>query len=540
MRLTRRSVSSQARVVVLSLALSLSVLGALPSAAQEFAPECAPPGEPMTVVVGSAACQRVHSEAMGGVTAFSYYVPPACDPALGRRCPVLYYTHGTGGSYREGTQLAWVRALTSGPPVDPRTTADPWRYSDLSTWVPKPALDLVLVAPHGRTVPGGHGPFAGIDTGWFDWNPRYAQGGDSPRYDTPPPRASAFLMEEILPFVERNLAVSTQREGRAILGYSQGGFGAYINGLLRPDLFSSLGMRSGGGLPLASPADVVDPTVPMLPELPPAFPEALAPVRLPGVLPLVPASVHQQVNPPLTAEVAYGWGDPVADQAWMRGANPVDLIPNARAYDRDGRQVVHLKHFVNDAVPRRPEDVTNPNVAAQFYESALYPMNLYMEHVFDRYGVQRDFRVGPGDHSGAYGVPYFREQLAEQYARLRHADGGGNPPSRPVRFDYRTVHPDFSVWGWSFAVAREAAEFLNLTDISCEGLTLRGSGTVTVTVPGRCAATGPNGSRVFTVDLGPSQPADEPAGMGQSSAYGRTVRVTLEEQGSGGGKRAGR
>ncbi|HWH32886.1 MAG TPA: alpha/beta hydrolase-fold protein [Egibacteraceae bacterium] len=534
----RRIVLAGSRVA--ALCLVLAALGALPSAAEEFAPECAPPGEPMTVVVGRVECQRLHSEAMGAVTAFSYYVPPACDPALGRRCPVLYYTHGTGGSYREGTQPAWVRALTSGPPVDPRTVADPWRYGDLSTWVPQPALDLVIVAPHGRTVPGGHGPFAGVDTGWFDWNPRYAQGGDSPRYDTPPPRASEFLLDELLPYVEANLPVSGEREGRAILGYSQGGFGAYINGLTRPDLFASLGMRSGGGLPLAAPADAADPA---LPAPPPALPGALAPVRLPGLLPLVPAAVHQRVDPPLTAEVAYGWGDPVADQAWMRGANPVDLIPNARAYDHDGRQVVHLKHFVNDAVPRRQSDLTNPNVFAQFYESALYPMNLYMERVFDRYGVERDFRVGPGDHSGTYGVPYFREQLAEQYARLRHWDGGGRPPPRPVRFDYRTVRSAFSVWGWSFAVEREAMEFLNLTDVSCDGLTLRGSGSVTVTVPARCAATGPGGERTFTVDLGPSQPADEPAGMGQSSAYGRVVRVTLERRGNGpagGGTGAGR
>jgi len=39
MSLTRRSVSSRARVGVLCLALGVSALGALPSAAEEFAPE---------------------------------------------------------------------------------------------------------------------------------------------------------------------------------------------------------------------------------------------------------------------------------------------------------------------------------------------------------------------------------------------------------------------------------------------------------------------------------------------------------------------
>ena len=123
---------------------------------------------------------------MGGITAFSYYVPPACTPATGHKCPVLYYLHGTGGWYHEGVGDKGERSGElgarphRGPPVDPRTVSEPWQYADPATWVPKPAIDMIIVSPHGRTLPGGNGAGPDQDTGWFDWNPRYAKGGDTP------------------------------------------------------------------------------------------------------------------------------------------------------------------------------------------------------------------------------------------------------------------------------------------------------------------------------------------------------------------------
>src|SRR5205823_685858 len=84
--------------------------------------------------------QELTSPALGGTTAFSYFVPPACAPASGRRCPVLYLLHGFGGDYTSmlGTAAhpsAWVASVGSGPPVDPHRVADPWNYSDPAHWV---------------------------------------------------------------------------------------------------------------------------------------------------------------------------------------------------------------------------------------------------------------------------------------------------------------------------------------------------------------------------------------------------------------------
>jgi hypothetical protein len=127
--------------------------------------QCAPPAAPgtsITVVVGQVACQELTSHLLGnGVAApFEYYVPPQCDPALGRKCPVLYLLHGFGGDYTEmldtpgSTTSAWIQAETKQPPAGFEST--PWKYADPKTWVTAPsAIGIILVAPLGQTLPGG-------------------------------------------------------------------------------------------------------------------------------------------------------------------------------------------------------------------------------------------------------------------------------------------------------------------------------------------------------------------------------------------------
>jgi S-formylglutathione hydrolase FrmB len=524
----RRGMRVVARTLALVGLLAAGLVPTLPKA-EAATSACPHLASPSALVVGTPGCFSLPSGFMGADVPVSYFVPPACAPATGADCPVLYYLHGTGGSYLEGVGSAdkpsrWVHALTKGPPVDQRTVAEPWKYADVATWVKKAPLDMILVSPDGRTQLGGYGPAPGLDTGWFDWNPRYARGGDTPRYATPAPRPSSFLTDELVPFVDHHFPTVAKRQWRAILGYSQGGFGSYINGLTRPDLFASMGMESGGALPLVSVGDLVDDRA-LVTGVAPLQP--LPFVRLPGLVnTLTPLEV---LSFSIVGELTLGFGDAIADQAWMRASNPIDLVPNARAFAADGRQANHLKHFVNDAIPRRVEDVAelSDDYMSQVYESVLFPSDLYLEHVLDRYGVQRTFNIGPGQHGYPYQSPYFREQLVAQYAHLQHADGNGHPMPDPVVFDYRTVRTSFPIWGWTFRVGgRPAVEFLNLTNVSCDGLTLRGTGRVTVT-PATSCGTGLDGHRTFTVDLGPSAPIDEPAGAGTSHAYGVTKTVKL-------------
>lgn len=516
-------------------ALALLLVAAVPipgedvSVASEpgYAPECEVATDDPVLAVGVVGCLRIDSEFMGGLNPFSYWIPPACDPALGRDCPVLYYLHGTGGSYREGAGTkgtsgsSWVRALTQGPPVDPRTTAEPWQYANTATWVPQAPLDMIIVSPHGRTLPGGHGPAPHADAGWLDWNPRYAAGGEYQRYDTPPPRPLSHLLHELLPYVDATFPTAGTRAQRAVVGTSLGGIGALYAGLRHPDLWSSIGARSGGTLYSDVLTGQDEPVGQVVDVAPPADVPYVAP---PGPTSLVaPPAVWEQMY---GAMATVGLGDIAADNIWWAGSQPAAHAGNARARAVDGSQSLHVQYFVNDAVPRRTEDYTDEAPIQIAFEVILYPTNRYLELLFDGHGVERTFHVGPGTHSGSYSVAYHREQLVGQYARLRHWDGGGEPPRDPVVFDHRTIATDYAVWGWQVAVDRAAIEFLSLRDVSCDGLTLQGTGVVTVTVPARCR-TGVDGSRTVTVDLGPSQATNEPTGLGASRTYGRTVTVSL-------------
>lgn len=502
------------RLVVMALLLS-SIVAAPPADAAEFAEQCAAPTDgPLTLAVGVVGCQRMVSENVGGVTAFGYWIPPACDPASGARCPVLYYLHGTGGSFLEGVGAvgssgnAWIKSLTHGPPVNPRTAPDHTVYANTATWVDQPDLDMIVISPHGMTVPDGFGPAPGKETFWFDWNPKYAQGGAYEKYPTPAPRYGSFLQTELVAYVDAHFPTIPDRTGRAIVGYSMGGIGSYTNGFQRPDVWSSLGMRSGGGLPDLYQTYHVDVPITVAPPVPVPYQP-------------VPGTPSHLANPTVWdalygAVLTTGFGDPAIDNIWYRGNQPAALADNVAAWNLD-TQSTHLKHFVNDAIPRSQAD----EVAG--FETILYPTNLHLEDVFDFYGVQRTFDVGPGDHSGRNGVPYFREQLEQQYANLLHADGGGSPRPDPLSFDYRSIRNDFTIWDWHVSVQREPVEFLHLTDVTCAGLNVRGTGLVTLTEPDEC------GGRTVEVDLGPSQATDEHASIGNSQSYGRIVYVDLED-----------
>jgi hypothetical protein len=114
--------------------------------------------------------------------------------------------------------------------------------------------------------------------------------------------------------------------------------------------------------------------------------------------------------------------------------------------------------------------------------------------------------------------------MVEQYSKLQHADGSGHPRGPATRFDYRSTDNHFRIWGWSVAVKRPTVEFLTMSNTSCHAVTLRGSGTITATVPASCG-TGLRGKRTFVVDLGPSQPVNEPGGASAIESYGRTATV---------------
>ncbi|MDT5028688.1 MAG: hypothetical protein QOE61_5114 [Micromonosporaceae bacterium] len=58
----------------------------------------------------------------------------------------------------------------------------------------------------------------------------------------------SYLCDEIVPWVDGHYRTIADRESRAIMGKSSGGFGAMITPMLRPDLFGALATHSGDAL----------------------------------------------------------------------------------------------------------------------------------------------------------------------------------------------------------------------------------------------------------------------------------------------------
>ena len=518
------------RRLALGAALAAVAAGLAPVAGHAAGPYdgCDSAGAP--VRVGVVACRTLPSPDLGGTTAFSYFVPPACDPAvLGtRRCPTLYLLHGFGGDLHSmlgtaGHPSGWVAALSSRPKVAPADTAQPWSESDPAAWVRAPQLPVVLIAPDGRTVPDGDGPGAGLEGFWTDWNPRYAKGGDSERYATPPPEFAAEVTDELVPYVEAHFPVGQGRDWRAVAGTSLGGYGSYAIGLSHPDFFAGVGAVSG----------IMN--ILLLPGLDASADGgsggAAPPVQLPATT--VPGAAGASV--PLSALPAqargfavatYAFGDPSVDQSYYRSRMPRDLAVNAHALRVQGghaTQALVVRGFSNDAVPRQASDFADPPgyFGAQAFEAIVLASNEEQNQAFADAGVQQHYEMHPGIHSDAYWNPWLRGQLEAQYAALRHPDGGGDPPPMPSTFDYRSGDAQFAVWGWRFTAKRSASEFTDLTDVTCAGLTIRGTGDVTVVPPRRCHAAS------VTVHLGPGMPTDAPAGADEAPVYGQVAHVHL-------------
>lgn len=500
---------------------------------EEFAGECeyAPDG-PAELQVGVVECLRFDSEMMGGKAPFSYYIPPNCAPETGRRCPVFYWLHGLGGEYnhagpngigeRGQAEQPWVRALFSGPAELPDEVAEPWTLADPADWVEREAIDMILVTPHGQTLPGGYGPTPDSpkSTGWVDFNPRYAKDGEQPTYDTPPPRNASMIIRELIPYVEQHFPAIAGRSGRALGGVSYGSIGTGIIGLTYPDHFSSLLMMSGVGVVWPNPCSVEDPD----------FGSFSSPQESPFTAPAI--GMQPYVDLYVDNQTLYlgAFGDGfTADNVYARAHHPPELLPNALSYN-SGQQILDFEISVNDGIPRRPEDAEDPfNAVAAALEIGLaYTPAQFMEQDAQRLGVEHRYFEREGLHTGPYWQPYFRQWAELIYSKVQHWDGNGHAYPRPEVFNYRSIAKDFSVWEWQFLVDRPIDEFLNLTNVSCDEITLRGSGSVTLTIPEYCG-TSKDGSREVVVDLGPSMPVNEPYGTGSCQSWGNSVTLSFED-----------
>ncbi len=161
---------------------------------------------------------RTYDSSVTGTSRQVYiYTPPGYDEGT-EALPVLYLLHGADGEDRSWTMLGRAHTILDNLIADGRS--DP----------------MVIVIPYGYAYR------------WDDGASRDKQQEDF----------LADLQTELIPFVEDNYRVSTDREHRALAGLSRGGSQTLTIGLRHLDLFSRLGVysASGGSDPGARFADV--------------------------------------------------------------------------------------------------------------------------------------------------------------------------------------------------------------------------------------------------------------------------------------------
>ncbi|WP_274917966.1 alpha/beta hydrolase [Streptomyces sp. WZ-12] len=127
-------------------------------------------------------------------------VPTGYNGAAATRYPALYMLHGAPERPNALRYLNLLERATQGRP-------------------------LITVTPNG----GGRGWY----TNWVNPGSRGRQNWES------------FHLDQVIPFIDANLRTIPSRAGRAIVGHSMGGFGAFHYAEDRPDLFSYVGSFSG-------------------------------------------------------------------------------------------------------------------------------------------------------------------------------------------------------------------------------------------------------------------------------------------------------
>jgi S-formylglutathione hydrolase FrmB len=146
--------------------------------------------------------RRIFSAALCECRDWYIYLPPNYDPQ--GQYPLLIWLH----SYTDD-ECEFAKHVA--PTLDAAIT---------SGKLPP----LIVVAPDGSLCGEYH---------WFALGSWYV---NSPRG-----RYADYIVEDVLPFMERNFAVSPDRSQHAIAGFSMGGFGAYSIALKHPDKFKVVG-----------------------------------------------------------------------------------------------------------------------------------------------------------------------------------------------------------------------------------------------------------------------------------------------------------
>lgn len=146
---------------------------------------------------------RLYSRAVGGEVSYHLYTPAAYSVDDGRRYPVVYWLHGSGGG------LSGIRPLA-------RLVDDAIENGR--------APPFLLVFVNGLRL--------GMYVDWKD--------GSAP--------IETLITRELVPHVDANYRTVANRRGRLLDGFSMGGYGAARLGFKFPEIFGAVSIIGAGPL----------------------------------------------------------------------------------------------------------------------------------------------------------------------------------------------------------------------------------------------------------------------------------------------------
>jgi S-formylglutathione hydrolase FrmB len=350
------------------------------------------------------------------------YLPPGYATS-DQRYPVLYLLHGGGGDAANWVTYGGIRSI-------------------MDSLITRNASNAAIVV-----MPDG------TDAQWYD-----SLDGSL--------RNERYVLDYVIPYVDRHFRTIAERSGRAIDGLSNGGYGAMHLAAKAPDRFvvagamsSNLGGRSFSGL-----------------------------------------------------------GDPITSPAYDDGNVPASLVGNLDGID-----------ITLDLGTKCRRDLREDLCGSWAFEQLFLLDNRYfVSHLRDARGPGDglvEYRETEGGHSWRWWPLWLRTRhLPFLLARLADPRPADVPPAPPVarpQFRYRSIAPSFSVWGYDVTVQRRVREFLDLRNVGPSGMQVQGSGralvhTAPIYTPGASylvSGTGApttavvadsTGRLTIAVDLGPS------------------------------------
>jgi len=344
---------------------------------------------------------QVSSAALGRSVDIRVLVPGDYDTSSASY-PVLYLFHGTSGRASDWVNFGDAEAATA-------------------------SSELITVMPDA----GFDGDGGGWFTNWYDT--KTALG---------PSQWETFHVNQVIPWIDANLRTIANRNGRAVAGLSQGGFGSTTYAARHPDTFISVGSFSG------APDIDYNPVV------------ALGATGIIQATAFFLDGVEQDAmfGPRQTNEI--NW----------QGHDPADMVTNLRGVD------VNLWTASGQPGPLDPPGF---NPAASGIEAATHGSTLSFNQRAQMLGVPVHLNdYGAGTHTW----PYWARDLKQYLPPLMSTFA--NPPAPPAGTSYESVDQSWSQWGWSVSVQRSVAQqFSSLTNAGAGGFTLAGAGTATVVTP---------------------------------------------------------